>query len=296
MKPMTGAVGDQWHELQDQIMEETVRSRPSGLNRDPAFRLWHWGALELFFQAHLAGLFAIYREREALRVLDLGCGRGELTSLVARLFPHAEIIGIDANELSIQEARAASPPPNIRFQLGRFEDARGLGVFDVVLCSEVFEHVEDPDALLSVIHDALSPGGHVSFSTPSGWMWRRPGPLNAYRFLANPRHYWRHLLRPEQNWLAALPFHPATRPSVVKRKLHDAGMEVVSRSSSVFYFESDENLAFFYPFMRAWSRRNPIAAGRTFFYVLSLLEALLNLVPPLRIFETRVIMVARRLP
>lgn len=225
-----------WHTWQDRQAEEIAIERAQDVmsRPDPVLQTWYWAGFELFFNAHIHNLIALHAAGERLRILDVGCGKGDLAGRLARLFPFADVVGLDANHASLEVARSAWP--NVRFVEGRFEEAPSLGTFDVVICSEIYEHVENPEVLLSTIYAVLRPGGHMSFSTPSGWMWRRPGPLNAYRFAADPRGY-RLLLRPERNWQKALINHAASRPSVVKSRLSDAGFEIVARTSSIWFLE-----------------------------------------------------------
>ena len=89
------------------------------------------------------------------RVLDLGCGTGHLTATVAET--GASVVGVDRSREMLVEARAAHP--GVRFVRG---DARRLpfeGSFDAVLSNAVLHWVDDQDAALSSVHDALRPGG-----------------------------------------------------------------------------------------------------------------------------------------
>jgi len=89
------------------------------------------------------------------RVLDLGCGTGHLTAAVADT--GASVVGVDRSREMLVEARTAHP--GLGFVHG---DARRLpfeGAFDAVLSNAVLHWVDDQDAALSSVHDALRPGG-----------------------------------------------------------------------------------------------------------------------------------------
>jgi len=115
-----------------------------------------------------------------MRVLDLGCGRGRhLHALYWNETP-LEVVGID---LSHAEAKAAFdgffqlPPPEphspLRSAVLGAGDAARLpfadNSFDRILCSEVLEHVPDPDAVLAEIARILKPDGIFAASVPRYW-------------------------------------------------------------------------------------------------------------------------------
>jgi len=305
-----------WHEEQDASVDARLDIGEESLaGSSSVFRVWYWGATEIFNNAHFVRLRALKRSDERFRLLDLGCGTGELARELGAAFPHAEIIGIDSNPRSIATARAALPThSNVEYIERRFEDAPSLGSFDVVICSEVLEHVERPVELLETAYAVLEPGGYLSFSTPSGWMWRRPGLFTVTGVLSSPvgprlgarprprlvlrrlraasRWYQRVRLRPEENWEEALPYHPALQPRAACAMLERAGFEVTVRTSSLWHLDPRFSLP--YRGLRVLERRRPVASGHRFLHLLLLLEALLNLLPPLRIFESRQILLARK--
>lgn len=101
-----------------------------------------------------------------LQVLDVGCGGGLLSEEFAAL--GCQVTGVDPSEPSLQAARAHAEAGglNIRYRSGRgealpFEDRS----FDVVCCCDVFEHVDDLDAVLGEIGRVLKPGGMLLFDT-----------------------------------------------------------------------------------------------------------------------------------
>jgi len=103
------------------------------------------------------------------RILDLGCGRGRLTAMVAELGPAT---GIDLSGEAIAAARAQWP--STEWIAGDvFSVALPAGAFDAVVSQEVIEHVEDQPRYLDVAADALRPGGFLVLTTPNRWVQER---------------------------------------------------------------------------------------------------------------------------
>ncbi|WP_299052255.1 class I SAM-dependent methyltransferase [uncultured Nocardioides sp.] len=106
------------------------------------------------------------------RLLDLGCGPGSLTLLLAPLF--AEAVGLDADADMLTAGRAAARAAgveNVAWVHRRAEDlGSDLGVLDVVTLAQSF-HWMRRDEVAALAHDALRPGGtlaHVHATTHEG--------------------------------------------------------------------------------------------------------------------------------
>ncbi len=95
------------------------------------------------------------------RVLDIGCGSGDL---LAALRPSVGV-GIDLSARAIAAARAAHPEPQLTFVEGHGADLtvlKGLKqTFDVVLLVNVVTHLEDVQAAFDGLHEVLHPGSRV---------------------------------------------------------------------------------------------------------------------------------------
>jgi SAM-dependent methyltransferase len=99
-----------------------------------------------------------------VRILDLGCGSGEITRRLAALFPDAALVGIDILEGNLVHARAANAAfgDRVRFAQGdafalQFEDAS----FDLVVCRHLSQAVPDFPRVLAEIDRVLRHGGVV---------------------------------------------------------------------------------------------------------------------------------------
>jgi 2-polyprenyl-3-methyl-5-hydroxy-6-metoxy-1,4-benzoquinol methylase len=103
--------------------------------------------------------------RPGERVLDIGCGEGTFTAVIAAAGAHP--IGVEVAESAIDRARAAHPGLDFRLApIGGplpLEDA----TFDLVWASEVIEHVADTAAWLNELRRVLKRGGRILTTTPN---------------------------------------------------------------------------------------------------------------------------------
>jgi SAM-dependent methyltransferase len=102
-----------------------------------------------------------------MRVLDVGCGAGDVSFLVAEIVgPTGQVIGIDvdADALTIAERRrAASNRANVTFIAGDLRTAAGHGPFDAAVGRLVLWYQADPTETLRTIAGMLWPNGIVAF-------------------------------------------------------------------------------------------------------------------------------------
>jgi SAM-dependent methyltransferase len=99
------------------------------------------------------------------RILDLGCGQGNTSRMLAAQFPEAEVTGLEFDANLVSFARARSGSPRIRFEQG---DAAKLPFpgesFDLVFTRYLLLHVPEPDHVIAEMFRVLRPGGAaVSF-------------------------------------------------------------------------------------------------------------------------------------
>jgi SAM-dependent methyltransferase len=101
------------------------------------------------------------------RILDIGCGRGEIARACAE--HGADAIGLDYSRAALDIASEAGTPDLV--EAGATQLPFPDGAFDKILFMEILEHLDDVDLgiALAEIKRVLSPGGYVVGSTPNRW-------------------------------------------------------------------------------------------------------------------------------
>ena len=100
-------------------------------------------------------------------VLDVGCGSGHLLAALREVFPGARLHGIDSSPESIRLARQLNP--GLWFETVNVLDLEDLGrQFDLILCTEVLEHVEAADVAIKRMLGVCRPGGTIVITVPDG--------------------------------------------------------------------------------------------------------------------------------
>lgn len=104
-------------------------------------------------------------------LLDLGCGEGELTVKVAKTVECKNIFGVDIDRLALQKAERKGIRTFIA-DLNSDTLPFPEGTFDLVLMTEVIEHLYDVDHALMEVRRVLKHNGYLLLSTPNlaGWL------------------------------------------------------------------------------------------------------------------------------
>jgi trans-aconitate 2-methyltransferase len=108
----------------------------------------------------------IDHERPRL-VIDLGCGPGNNTELIADRWPDAQVVGIDSSPSMINAARSRERPGHLGFRVGDLRDWRPEEPPDVVLASAVLQFIPGHVDLLSRWAGFLAPGGVLGLQSPA---------------------------------------------------------------------------------------------------------------------------------
>jgi len=131
-------------------------------------------------------LFQRYTLPERARILDVGCGTGELEPRLLQVFPSAEVVGIDLDAAHLERARArcAGLEKQVRFETG---DALALAFpdasFDMVVSRHVIQALPGPEQALREWARVTRRGGRLHvIAEDYGMLWCHPAPRDSDGF------------------------------------------------------------------------------------------------------------------
>ncbi|MGV8920870.1 MAG: trans-aconitate 2-methyltransferase [Pseudomonas sp.] len=96
--------------------------------------------------------------------VDLGCGPGNSTEVLAERFPQAAVTGMDSSDDMLVSAK--SRLPTLNFELADIESWDPAQRFDVILANASLQWVPDHDALYPRLVSKLNAGGSLAVQTP----------------------------------------------------------------------------------------------------------------------------------
>jgi trans-aconitate 2-methyltransferase len=101
------------------------------------------------------------------KIVDLGCGTGELTAELHRDMRATSTLGIDRSEAMLAEAASrASDVPGLSFERADLAEWHGTG-FDLVFANASLHWAPDHPSLLARLRFSLAPGGQLAFQVPA---------------------------------------------------------------------------------------------------------------------------------
>jgi len=152
-------------------------------------------------------LLAALPDLDARTAIDIGCGPGNSTELLAARFPGAAVRGIDSSSDMIAAARTRLP--GLRFDLGDVarwvndetaNAADGPASFDVILANAVLQWVPDHARLFPALKAKLAPGGCLAVQMPDN--------------LDEPAHRLMRDIAADGPWAGKLAAAAAARPKI----------------------------------------------------------------------------------
>jgi 2-polyprenyl-3-methyl-5-hydroxy-6-metoxy-1,4-benzoquinol methylase len=157
-----------------------IRRRPPAI--DPAtwdgeYATGGWAMLEDLSEMPRYAVIAGYCRSigTATRLLDVGCGAGQLAGWVCQVRP-LKYVGVDLSEVAIEQARTRVPSGS-RLEVADAATFDPADIFDIIVMNEMLYYMEHPDRLLRRYADCLAPNGvfiiSMLRSTGSVQIWRR---------------------------------------------------------------------------------------------------------------------------
>lgn len=120
------------------------------------------------FQAQRAApfydLLALVDVRPNLKVVDLGCGTGELTRQLADALPNSDVTGIDSSPQMLEKARSFASS-TVHFEQG--DQAELAGDWDLIFSNAALHWTENHPKLIPNLFQKLKPAGQIAVQIPS---------------------------------------------------------------------------------------------------------------------------------
>lgn len=105
-------------------------------------------------------------EDQSLKFLDFGCGKAVILREITKIRPHYQLFGVDVSQKALATARYRLPSakfePMKENQIIPFK----TNTFDVVLASDVLEHIYDTEVTFHELARVLKPNGQLIITVP----------------------------------------------------------------------------------------------------------------------------------
>ncbi len=100
-------------------------------------------------------------------ILEIGCGTGNLTAELLKLYPSQNLCITDIAPAMLNRAKAKFPNTNVNWQIFDGESIQGVQKYDLIVANMVFQWFEDIDATLERLQGMLKPNGSIFYTMPA---------------------------------------------------------------------------------------------------------------------------------
>jgi SAM-dependent methyltransferase len=151
------------------------RSLGRFFNLTPAFRKLFYRLLDLL----LLRSWHIRKEVRRLKkegfqpvhIADAGSGFGQYVFYLSNTYTSAQITGLDIKQEQVDDCNSfftrLGRQQRVQFEYADLTQLEASEVYDLILCVDVMEHIEEDQKVFNGFHQALKPGGVLLISTPS---------------------------------------------------------------------------------------------------------------------------------
>jgi SAM-dependent methyltransferase len=159
------------------------------------------------------------------KILDAGSGPGVFSFELGRQFPDAEILGIDLLPEAIAACKTIAEKTrltNVDFAKVSIEQIKDKNIFDLIICVDILEHIEDDQAALGRLYAATATGGTLLLHVPS--LYRRYPVFNKCINFDVPTH-----------------LRPGYELAEIKESVRQTGFSIVNSGFTYGFFETLAN-------------------------------------------------------
>lgn len=226
-------------------------------------------------------------------VVDVGCGQLPY-GCSFKNYDVKKIFALDLDEVSLDIANKHNKEIPVMFvRCGAYKLPFASESVDIVISSEVLEHLDEPLEHLKEIYRILKPNGLLSLSTPSISIY-----FQLHQVLRNPFNVkgwneWYKRLNAHKHWKEALSWHPALRPTILNKWISSNSMTVIKHTTTLLPNELKYNFIFlFFRFLEKIGISN---AAKTYEIFLNFIDNLmLKEIPIIKWLGIRQFIIAKK--
>ncbi len=224
-------------------------------------------------------------------IVDMGCGQIPYVNAL----PNSKIkaffgIDLDKPSLKIAQKNFHKKFPWTLIKDNVMNVPFASNSVDIIISSEILEHLEHPISYLREIYRICKKGGYLSLSTPCVSIHYFPHTyLRLFKYLKHPKKWYRRVYKAiyaHNYWKEALSWHPGLRPAVLRDWARKAGFSVIHHTSRLWFVSNPLRIA--WRFFSLLEKLGFSESGKIFYRFLQAMEKIILLnVPVIKWLGTR---------
>lgn len=125
-------------------------------------------------QAMVERIAVCFGSQLGQRIVDLGCGPGNITFRLASRYPSSQVVGVDGSsamlaiaiarldqQRQVQPQQGSLPCGSVSFEQARLPSSRLQGGYNAVVSNSLLHHLHDPQVLWSTVRQLAAPGAAI---------------------------------------------------------------------------------------------------------------------------------------
>ena len=106
------------------------------------------------------------KKRSINSIIEIGCEQGNLLKFLNEKFPETKLYGTDISGVALERASQSLPKHVVLMENDITQETPKIAEHDVLICSEVLEHIPDDTKAMQELYRVMKPGGYGIFQIP----------------------------------------------------------------------------------------------------------------------------------